>query len=126
MPRMDISLTALGAINRGRDEAVLTGLVPVLEYDTNRKPIGTEPIAWRVEVALQGNKLRPASVKITGKKPPLPITDEEIQNGLDQDSPVLRLVSFEDYSAKIFNINGEQVISATAKAAILVDDELKL
>lgn len=110
---------SLPAVNNGMDYAILTGKSPVHHYE-NGKRMDETPIGVKIDVALQGNRFSPLSVKINGMVDPLPeISDEEIETSCTN----LKLVAvrFTDCKISLYSINGNMVMSATATNVELVN-----
>lgn len=110
---------SLPAVNNGIDYAILTGKNFAYHYENGKRTDET-PTGTKIEVALQGNRFSPLTVKIDGTIDSLPeISDEEIEASCT--NMKLIAVRFTDCKIALYSINGNMVMSATATGVELVN-----
>ncbi|RKI76068.1 hypothetical protein D7V90_21785 [bacterium 1xD42-87] len=110
---------SLPAVNNGIDYAILTGKSFAYHYENGKRTDET-PTCEKIDVALQGNRFSPLTVKIDGMIDSLPeISDEEIEASCT--NMKLIAVRFTDCKIALYSINGSMVMSATAKGVELVN-----
>lgn len=94
---------------------ILTGVSPTFEYKDSKKTDNQIGVTYEVVAPSQGyEKLR---VKVADKT--MFITQAEIETMNEQSEDIF--VSFENFEAKIYTINGETQVSAKASKIVIVD-----
>jgi hypothetical protein len=111
--------TTFAAVNGGQDSAILTGKSPIYPYEGGKR-ISETPTGTKVDVALQGNRFTPLTVKIEGNTNILPnCSNEQINTACA--SVKLIAVRFVDCKISLYSIGGQMVMSATASGVELVN-----
>ena len=106
------------AINGSLDWAVLVGKRPIYPYEDKKRTSDT-PDRVRYDVLLPGNCFTTLGVSIPGNVDALAaITDEQIAEACATLRPLL--ARFTNCTVKVYTINGEQRMSATASGIELV------
>ncbi len=106
-------------INFGLSWAILTGKAPSYLYSEDGKRQSDIPEKWRYTIALPGNCYNPLTVSIEGSVDSLAnVRDEDIANACASLQPIL--VSFTNCTVKVYTVNREQKMSATASGVELV------
>lgn len=111
-------LIPLEGLNSGFSEVILTQRAPVYPYK-DKKRISDIPERWRYIIALPGYSYTPLTVSVDGSVDALAnIRDEDIADACASLQPIL--VSFTNCYVRIFTINNEQRMTATASGIELV------
>ncbi len=103
--------TNLSAINGGQDIVILVAKTVAYPYINGKR--SDAPNGFKFDVALQGNKLTPLSVKIEGVDP-LPQVTEEVLTAATVAGKFIyaRII---DCTVSIYTMNGNMGMAATAK-----------
>ena len=110
MAKLDINLN-IPSINNGTDKVILTG-------KNEGEDQKTKEIVTRYSVALPGNRLNAMTVKIKGKDMLATIKDDEISTGIANGKHIF--VTFEGCQIKLYVIDGNQILSATATGVKII------
>ncbi|MDR0325406.1 MAG: hypothetical protein LBI19_04835 [Oscillospiraceae bacterium] len=109
--------TNLAAVNGGQDFALLTGKSDIFPYE-NGKRTSDVRTGVRLNVALQGNRLTPLSIKYDHD--PLPnVSDEQIEATNTERKFVFALIP--DCDVSLFATSNGMIMSASAKTAKIYD-----
>ena len=110
--------TSLAGVNNGLHECILTAKAPVSAYDTNGKKVSDVPVAYKITVALLGNRLTPLTFRIEGGADPLPkITEQDIDNACrGENGADFIFVTFKNATVSLYSIGGNMVMSGKAEA----------
>ena len=120
MKIQDIPMT-VETVNAGLSKVLLAAKAPYWDYKDKERTT-QEPVGVRYSVALPGNQLTNLDVKIPGRDTTQHLTNEVIAaRNAAMDSIT---VEFIGSAVKLYIINGEQIVSASASAVKLVDDEI--
>lgn len=111
-------IATMEGVNGGLSDCLLTNKIPVPAYDTNGKKVSDIPVAYKITVALLGNRLTPLTVKIEGSADPLPkITEQDIENSCrGENGADFIYVSFKNAAISLYSIGGNMVMSGKADA----------
>ena len=115
--------TSLAGVNNGLQECILTAKAPVPAYDTNGKKVSDVPVAYKVTVALLGNRLTPLTFRIEGGADPLPkISDEQIESACRGDNGAdFIYVTFKDAVVTLYSIGGQMVMSGKSSGVEVIN-----
>jgi hypothetical protein len=108
----------LEALNGGINKYLLGDKVPAYNYESNKRTSDT-PVGIKLTLSLPGNKLMQVTVRIEGADPLPQLTNEAIHNA--NTSGDFIYVELIGSSAKLYTIDGEQRISASAKGVSLLE-----
>jgi hypothetical protein len=111
-------ITTLQSVNGGLDTCILCSKQDVKNY-VDGKPVSDVPAAVKFGVALHGAKLTPLTVRIENYSRFTKILDEQISEACAMQKFII--VRFTDCIVKLYTINGQIQMSATASDLEIVN-----
>lgn len=109
----------LAGANAGLDIVPLVAKSDWHDYKDGKRT-SDAPMGVKFDVALQGNRLSPLTIKIKGSDPIPQLTDEEISKACAEMKYIY--ARFSECEVSIYTINGEMKMSSTATGVQLVTE----